>query len=109
MRATAHASTVVIELAVADDDRALRIIAGQNPFLIVEEFGILDGEIDAFSANAGAVRIGNAGALERDVIHRYVIGVDDEDRLALAGLVGQYDTGARAFDLYVVGFQTVQS
>src|SRR3974377_2359652 len=103
MRAVTYASAVVIELAITNNDRASPVITGENSILIVNEFRVFYRQIDAFHADASAVPLGDAGALECNVLHSNVIGMNDEDRLALTGRIRQNNPWASAFDCYIVG------
>ncbi|WP_419729336.1 hypothetical protein [Lichenicola sp.] len=54
---------------------------------------MIDRQVAAFRANAGAIAIGHASTLQGEVSHDVVVAADHEERLAAAGLVGEDRTG----------------
>src|SRR5579883_217525 len=92
------AFSVAKKFAVCDLNGAVWPIAGKKPFLIVDDAALFDPQIPAFGANAGAIVVGNAGAREGEIADRDVVPASDEQRFALAGLVGNDGAGAAAFD-----------
>src|SRR5262249_9447598 len=69
---------------------------------VIDELGILDGQIAAFRAYAGSIAIRDPRALEGDVAYRDTVAVDHEQGLARADFVRQHDVGADAFDREIV-------
>ena len=84
------AGAVAEELAVADDQRPLHVVVGEDAVLVVDETHVLHGEIPGFHAQAGAVAVGHAGARQRQVADGDVLAIGEEQSLAVAGLVGDH-------------------
>ncbi len=85
------AETVVRKLGALDRDGAVRIVAGENPVLVVVEVATANRQIGAFLPNACAVLIGHRCPDELDVLDDRVVASDDPSRLAARVFPGRID------------------
>ena len=81
---------------------ALGLLVVRMPSSIVDELHVLDGEVAALRADAGAIMVGHPGALQGQVADRDVVAVDDQKGLALAGGVGQHRARRGTLDRQIV-------
>src|SRR3954451_11525445 len=101
----AMGGAVAQELAVTHDDLALGPIPGKDAVLIVHEANALHHEIAAFGADGGAIAVRHACTGQGQVAHGDVVAGDDEESLALTGLVRDHGVlGRYSLDGQIVLF-----
>src|ERR1051326_654739 len=92
VRAVGLTLAVVDKLPVRALDTALCQVSSEDAVLIVDEAAMLDREVSPLSPYACAVTIGHARARKRDIANGDVAADSYEERLPLAGFVGDHHT-----------------
>src|SRR5260221_3850938 len=97
------AFAIVGEVALDNGDRAVGPVARQNATLVVDESAMLDAKIPALGANSSSVSVSSSRTRKGQMANRNVVARDNEERLALADLVGDDDSFASALDRQLIG------